>query len=87
MSERNLIPWLITAFGIGCVAGPALADLVVPASRAEQGDRQRWDDSCVQVWGAAEVTTTAQSLGRDGWEMAGANATPSRAIWCFKRPL
>lgn len=87
MPDKNFVPWLITAFVIGCLAGPSLADRVVPASSADQEDGQRWDYTCVQVWGAAEVTNTAQSLGREGWEMTGANATPSRAIWCFKRPL
>jgi hypothetical protein len=76
---------LVGGFVLGCAAGPAVSSLVVPPANAQ--GTQRWSHFCVSEWGAEDVTKVAQHVGAQGWEMAGAAATPNRAIWCFKRPM
>ena len=74
---------IAVVFLAGCAVGGASSQLVAPAS-AYKGPK--WHTQCFEFGDYADeeaVQKTANRLGPEGYEMAGA----AEKIWCFKRPM
>ena len=70
----------LVAFVVGCGAGGAASQLVIPSARAGTTPT-RWEYLCITT---GLNTERYNEAGDKGWEMA---ATPSFGAACFKRPL
>ena len=80
------------ALGLGFAAGCVSSKVVVPPARADSvdspspaGSTARWEYECVDGWSG--ISHSANQLGKQGWEMAGAAGTSDHMMWCFKRPI
>lgn len=89
--SKNTTLMLVVGFVAGCGAA-AMAPLLIPPAHAQT--TQRWEAHCVYHADnqpddtAAWLTSTGNTAGGQGWELAGLAAGPHPGFTtiCFKRP-
>lgn len=90
MRKTFLASFFMFSFGLGCVVSSMAPRLVVPPVRAGTNP-VKWEYHCFEKLRSVDIQKVANSLGTEGWEMAGSVGSASEAgrdhIWCFKRAL
>ena len=82
MSKRTL--GVAVVFLVGCGVGGVSSQLVVPKASAQQeATLTKWQYFCDTANDGSDSAALANKLGKQGWELVGANA---HNVWCFKRP-
>lgn len=77
-------------FALGLAIGLLAAWLTTgtDAALAKTKKQNQWQYQCFRSDDVAEITSQANAMGEDGWELStAAGAKGDITLWCFKRPL